>query len=69
MVNNRNHSVVRDMAWNKDGQKICIVYDDGALIVGSVDGNRLWAKDLKGMHLTFVQDPHNYKTTLITGGT
>ena len=47
MVNNRNKSVVRDMCWNSDGQKICIVYEDGAVIVGGVEGNRLWGKDLK----------------------
>ena len=29
-----------------DGQKICIVYEDGAVIVGSVDGKRLWGKEL-----------------------
>ena len=40
MINNRNKSVVKGMAWNADGQKICIVYEDGAVIVGSVDGNR-----------------------------
>lgn len=28
------------MSWNADGQKICIVYEDGAVIVGSVDGIR-----------------------------
>eukprot|EP00658_Telonema_sp_P-2_P057526 TRINITY_DN4596_c0_g6_i3.p1 TRINITY_DN4596_c0_g6~~TRINITY_DN4596_c0_g6_i3.p1 ORF type:complete len:1179 (-),score=268.48 TRINITY_DN4596_c0_g6_i3:50-3586(-) len=47
MINNRNESVVRDMKWTADGQKICIVYEDGAVIVGSVDGNRLWGKQLK----------------------
>jgi hypothetical protein len=26
MINNRNRSVVRDMKWTADGQKICIVY-------------------------------------------
>lgn len=26
------------MSWNADGEKICIVYEDGAVIVGSVDG-------------------------------
>lgn len=41
MINNRNKSVVRSMSWNADGQKICIVYEDGAVIVGSVDGNAL----------------------------
>ncbi|XP_048453080.1 WD repeat-containing protein 35 [Rhincodon typus] len=54
MINNRNKSVVRSMSWNADGQKICIVYEDGAVIVGSVDGNRIWGKELKGLQLTQV---------------
>lgn len=29
MINNRNKSVVKDMKWNADGQKICIIYEDG----------------------------------------
>ncbi|XP_069691780.1 WD repeat-containing protein 35 isoform X3 [Periplaneta americana] len=55
MINNRNKSVVKGMAWNSDGQKICIVYEDGAVIVGSVDGNRIWGKELKGSTLTGVE--------------
>lgn len=55
MINNRNKSVVSDMRWNADGQKICIVYADGAVIVGSVDGNRIWGKELKGLSLTHVE--------------
>ncbi|XP_021561959.1 WD repeat-containing protein 35 isoform X2 [Carlito syrichta] len=54
MVNNRNKSVVRSMSWNADGQKICIVYEDGAVIVGSVEGNRIWGEDLKGIQLCHV---------------
>ena len=54
MINNRNKSVVKGMAWNADGQKICIVYEDGAVIVGSVDGNRIWGKELKAINLTGV---------------
>ncbi|XP_066091676.1 WD repeat-containing protein 35 isoform X1 [Saccopteryx bilineata] len=54
MINNRNKSVVRGMSWTADGQKICIVYEDGAVIVGSVDGNRIWGKDLKGVQLCHV---------------
>jgi len=54
MINNRNKSVVKDMKWTCDGQKICIAYEDGAVIVGAVDGNRIWAKEL-GMRLTFVE--------------
>jgi len=46
MINNRNKSVVRDMKWMATGEKICIVYEDGAVIVGSVEGNRLWGKEL-----------------------
>lgn len=33
MINNRNKSVVRSMGWNADGQKICIVYEDGMLLI------------------------------------
>ena len=44
MINNRNKSVVKDMKWTANGEKICIVYEDGAVIVGSVEGNRLWGK-------------------------
>ena len=47
MINNRNKSVVRDMKWSPDGTKVCIIYEDGAVIVGSVEGSRLWGKDYK----------------------
>ena len=47
MVNNRNKSVVKALRWSADGQKICIAYEDGAVIVGSVDGQRLWGKELQ----------------------
>ncbi|XP_054722053.1 WD repeat-containing protein 35-like [Uloborus diversus] len=55
MVNNRQKSLVRGMAWNHDGQKIAITYDDGVIIVGSVDGNRIWGKELKALNLTCVE--------------
>ncbi|KAJ3028245.1 UNVERIFIED_CONTAM: WD repeat-containing protein 35 [Siphonaria sp. JEL0065] len=55
MINNRNKSVVADMEWSKDGQRICIIYEDGAVIVGSVDGNRIWGKELKQTNLSNVQ--------------
>jgi WD repeat-containing protein 35 len=54
MINNRNKSVVKDMKWTNDGKKICIVYEDGAIIVGSVDGSRLWGKELNIL-LKFVE--------------
>lgn len=46
MINNRNKSVVTDMRWTPSGEKIGIVYEDGAVIVGSVEGTRLWGKEL-----------------------
>lgn len=55
MTNDRKKSTVKGMAWTGDGQKICIVYEDGAIIVGSVDGNRIWGKELKNTALTGVQ--------------
>jgi WD repeat-containing protein 35 len=42
------------MKWTPSGEKICIAYDDGAVIVGGVDGNRLWGKEL-GMGLDRVE--------------
>lgn len=55
MTNDRKKSTVAGMAWTSDGAKICIVYEDGAIIVGSVDGNRIFGKELKNTHLTGVQ--------------
>ena len=55
MVNNRGKSRVTDLHWNKDGSKIGIIYEDGAVIVGSVDGNRLWGKELKNTQLSYCQ--------------
>ncbi|PAA80196.1 hypothetical protein BOX15_Mlig011636g3, partial [Macrostomum lignano] len=46
MIKN-SRSQVCDMKWNMEGQKICIAYEDGSVIVGSVDGNRIWGKELK----------------------
>ena len=36
----------------------------GAVIVGSVDGNRIWGKEIKGMSLTHVQWSPDSKTIL-----
>ena len=66
MINNRNKSVVRDMKWTSDGRKICIIYEDGAVIVGSVDGNRLWGKELS-LPLRFVEwSPDNKLILFVT---
>eukprot|EP00966_Prymnesium_polylepis_P261680 6045120-Prymnesium_polylepis.1 len=61
MINNRNKSTVRGMKWTADGQRICIIYEDGAVIVGSVDGNRLWGKELKTQlcHVEWSPDGRN----------
>lgn len=55
MTNDRKKSTVKGMSWTADGQKICIVYEDGAIIVGSADGSRIWGKELKNTVLTGVQ--------------
>ena len=57
--------MVRSMGWNADGQKICIVYEDGAVIVGSVDGNRIWGKELRGTQLAFVEVLYNKLCSVI----
>ncbi|CAK5076286.1 unnamed protein product [Meloidogyne enterolobii] len=48
MVNNRQKSTVSSLKWSNDGMKIAIAYEDGQVIIGSVDGNRLWNKDIGG---------------------
>lgn len=45
MINNRNKSTVTDMKWSPDGKKVCIIYLDGAVILGGVEGNRIWGKE------------------------
>lgn len=45
MVNNRNKSRVVDLSWNSEGTRICIAYADGTVIIGGVDGNRLWGRE------------------------
>lgn len=54
MINDRKKSLVADMKWTPDGRKICIVYKDGAVIMGSLDGNRLWGKET-GIAITRVE--------------
>ncbi|CAG9759523.1 unnamed protein product [Ceutorhynchus assimilis] len=55
MINNRKKSTVVGMSWSSDGQKICIIYEDGAVIVGGVGGSRIWGKELKHTALCGVQ--------------
>ena len=46
MINNRKKSTVEDIKWSTDGTKVGIIYEDGAVIVGSVDGSREWGNEL-----------------------
>ena len=36
MINDRKKSVVTDMKWSPNGNNICIIYQDGAVIMGTV---------------------------------
>ncbi|MFO0131183.1 MAG: hypothetical protein ACK52J_00935 [bacterium] len=40
-------NLINKRKWSPDGKKICIVYLDGAVIIGGVDGSRYWGKELK----------------------
>jgi len=42
------------MKWRSNGQEICIAYDDGHVILGTVDGSRLWSRDV-GQQLALVE--------------
>ena len=46
MVNNRNQSFVTDVKWTKKGKHIGIVYQDGNIVVGSVEGERIWGQEV-----------------------
>lgn len=55
MVNKRDNTVVTGMKWSSDGQHICIIYNDGVIIMGSLEGNRVWVKELKNTILTNIE--------------
>jgi WD repeat-containing protein 35 len=55
MVNKRDNTIVTGMKWSPDGQNICIIYNDGVIILGSLEGNRIWVKELKGHILTHIE--------------
>lgn len=60
--------MVADMQWNCDGQRICIAYADGTIIIGSVDGNRLHGTEIDG-EVTHVQwSPDSSVVLLCTAG-
>ena len=66
MINNRNKSIVSDMQWTNDGSRICIIYQDGTVIVGSVDGNRLWGKQLDVDLKLFAWSPSGKQILFVT---
>ena len=54
MVNARGKSVVKDLRWRSDGEEIAIAYEDGLVIVGTVEGARLWSKEI-GARLSLLE--------------
>ena len=38
---------VLGMEWTKDGECICIVYENGSVMVGKIDGMKLWSVEVK----------------------
>lgn len=66
MMNNRSVSYVSDMKWADDGELICITYYDGVVIVGSVDGNRVWGLDLNEPLLHCEWLPGNQNVIFVT---
>ncbi|CAG7816899.1 unnamed protein product [Allacma fusca] len=45
MVHNREGFAVTDLSWSNCGKKVCIIYRDGGVMVGSVEGSRIWGSD------------------------
>lgn len=59
MVNERANFTcpVVSVDWSPDGHMICILYDDGYMIVGAVDGTRLWDVKLEAIGLRVQWSP------------
>lgn len=45
MINKREESIVKDLKWTEAGDRICIAYLDGTVIVGSVEGTKIWGRE------------------------
>ena len=68
MINSRSRVTVTSMQWSPDGDKICIAYDDGNVIVGSVDGQRLWGDQLSQQSISQVQwSPDSFRILFSLG--
>ncbi|MES1909031.1 MAG: hypothetical protein MHM6MM_001844 [Cercozoa sp. M6MM] len=46
MVNQRENAAVVDMRWDREEQRIAVLYDDDVVMVGDADGQRLWSVTL-----------------------
>ena len=47
MVNNRGVSKIVDVRWNKSGQNISFLYEDGHVYSGTVEGKNTWFNNLE----------------------
>jgi hypothetical protein len=36
MINNKDGPLISDIRWTVDGRKLCIVFEEGLVIVGNV---------------------------------
>lgn len=67
MIHNRKTSLVVDMKWTFDGELICIAYQDGAVIVGSVEGSRVWEVELNASIRCLAWTPNNNYIVFVKG--
>lgn len=45
-INESDQNKILDVRWSPDGTHLCICIDDGSIIVGSVEGERVWNKKI-----------------------
>ena len=55
MINKRDNTTITGMKWSPDGLHICIIYNDGVIIMGSLEGTRVWVKEIKNVILTNIE--------------
>lgn len=46
MVNESDKNLITDIRWSNTGFNLCILIEDGQIIVGSVEGDRVWNKKI-----------------------
>lgn len=67
MIHCRKTSFVVDMQWASDGELICIAYNDGAVMVGSVEGTRAWGLELNVSLRCLSWSPDNRHVIFLAG--